>query len=792
MTTISTTDSTATTKRHRQGRSTKQLACTNCRRKKVKCHPGPNGPGTTCDLCHRLQEVCWTPPFDERRRVHTKQLIAQLRSDNAELQAENAQLRAELEDHRRLCRVDGNGGCDHNFQSGSFSSGMSDGSSEVSTSDEAPDEAAEQTTTQRTATAAFTTLASSSSSSVFRRSDNMIMRLCSGQRQLNSDRVGRLRFFGPTSSLHLVESVTSSLLICGSSRGGRDGSNGRRGGGSGGSSGVAIPTWQTDFPPQVQEHLLDLYWTYQHQVLPWYVTAFLRDMRNGDTKYCSSLLVMCILTRAAAISSEPALRALALADDAEAAEDDPPYLVRKCVVMLEHELDAPGITTAQALQLLSEMHCAISHDTKGWMYAGGAGRLAYELGLHRDPDDFDSSGFGTTSTSVAADMTQLDKEVRQVVFWSCFNLDRAWALYLGRPQSIRLEDVDAKRPGEGGAADTEPTGEVRMAAAWCSLLEIVGKICEILNGVHTPRWRLGKEKPNLHVQHLHLVQRLEQWRATLHPSLQYETSQTPAMIILRMQYAAAMILLHRPLAQFGTDLTALPSPAAADAAQSRQICIEDAGRIARCLQEYADGHGSVMTMSWVSLHIVATAATTLIASIAEHRPPGTMSDSDMAAVAPQLDSLRRCLTTLNELEKSHVVARRVRKVIQSTIRLLNMDAVIKTGPGNSSGGGKSSVGISGIGGIGGGMIGNWPMPFAVDSITGFGMGTMTGVGLPWTTSTSSSLAFLSNMGMGGIPATAGLGQHSDGNTAGSFPLGNFLPSSNAPVEFLNSFETCFT
>jgi hypothetical protein len=43
--------------------------------------------------------------------------------------------------------------------------------------------------------------------------DNMISRMCGGQHQLNADRAGRLRFFGPTSSLHLSESVVSSVLI---------------------------------------------------------------------------------------------------------------------------------------------------------------------------------------------------------------------------------------------------------------------------------------------------------------------------------------------------------------------------------------------------------------------------------------------------------------------------------------------------------------------------------------------------------------------------------------------------
>lgn len=80
--------------------------------------------------------------------------------------------------------------------------------------------------------------------------DNMIVRLCGGQRQLNSDRAGRLRFFGPTSSLHLSESVTSSVLIRepGLSRGRYQ--------------------WQDDLAPDLQDALLGLYWEFQHEVVP--------------------------------------------------------------------------------------------------------------------------------------------------------------------------------------------------------------------------------------------------------------------------------------------------------------------------------------------------------------------------------------------------------------------------------------------------------------------------------------------------------------------------------------------
>lgn len=134
-----------------------------------------------------------------------------------------------------------------------------------------------------------------------------------------------------------------------------------------------------------------------------------------------------------------------------------------------------------------------------------------------------------------------------------------------------------------------------------------------------------------------------------------------------MQYSAALILLHRPLAEFGKN----PSEECPPSEVSRRLCVEQACAIADYLQQYHDSYGSVMTMSWISLHIVATAATTLIANIAERR-----GDLD---VSRQLESVRKCLGTLNELETSHVVTRRVRKVIQQAIRLLNLDATINSG-----------------------------------------------------------------------------------------------------------------
>lgn len=133
-----------------------------------------------------------------------------------------------------------------------------------------------------------------------------------------------------------------------------------------------------------------------------------------------------------------------------------------------------------------------------------------------------------------------------------------------------------------------------------------------------------------------------------------------------MQYAAANILLHRPLAQFGNASQATLNNV------SRQICVQHSCLIAHYLRDYHDEHGSAMTLSWIALHIVATASTTLIANIAEH---SSHSNEEL-----QLSCLQTCIRALNELEKSHLPTKRARKVIQHAMRLLDLDDRVTMAP----------------------------------------------------------------------------------------------------------------
>jgi hypothetical protein len=133
--------------------------------------------------------------------------------------------------------------------------------------------------------------------------------------------------------------------------------------------------------PELQQELLDLYWTYQHPVLQIvHRRAFLEGMANGQSQYYSELLLCCIFACAARMSDQAEVRALSLSGD-DTSEDGLPFFVKTATTLLDVELRRPSITTVQSLLLLSVMDCAQSNDTKGWLYAGMLS-LTFKLFLH--------------------------------------------------------------------------------------------------------------------------------------------------------------------------------------------------------------------------------------------------------------------------------------------------------------------------------------------------------------------------------------------------------------------------
>jgi len=157
-----------------------------------------------------------------------------------------------------------------------------------------------------------------------------------------------------------------------------------------------------------------------------------------------------------------------------------------------------------------------------------------------------------------------------------------------------------------------------------------------------------------------LSSQLRDWLSDLDDSLRLATDSSPAVYNLHFEYSLAQILLNRPNAGFGIDARA----SAGISATSRHTCVHHAEKIAHHLAAYRNQYGSTSTMLGSALYTITIASTTLIADIVEQKSGGQ---------APNSACLWMCICCLKEMEKSEIVAKRVRKILQSVMRLCELD-----------------------------------------------------------------------------------------------------------------------
>ncbi|EEQ29259.1 conserved hypothetical protein [Microsporum canis CBS 113480] len=486
------------------------LACLNCRSKKIKCILEEGG----CKKCKKLGIPCPGPEVDERKRPSSKRHIRELYQRIHDLEVA-------LKQSEALRKAQS-----QNFHTIRGIAQFSPPESPVS---------------------------------LLRQNipNNIIARLCDGRYQLNYDSDGQLRYFGPTSSLHLTDTVATSIVR------------------TWGEYSLSRKIDVCEVDAETQEYLLNLYWKFQHtelQIL--HKEAFLRDMATGQTKFYSKALLYCIMACAARISHKPEIRAMVLTPSLSETDELPP-LFAAASKLVDEELKRPQITTIQCLLLLSVIYCAFSQDTKGWVLT------ALDLGLHRD------------CSSVADKISLTEMEARSITFWGCVIFDR------------NQNKCTMSRVNELG-------------------------------------------------------DRLKSWYSGLDPSLQYQNNSPPSVSVMHMQYCAAVILLYRPLANFGIE----NSERSDYSSQFRLICVKHAIDATRYMEDYRNNHGNATTLSGISLHVISTVSTTLIADITERRH---------ANVSQEFRCLIICVRTLLELEQTYLVALQVRKVLEVVIRICNLE-----------------------------------------------------------------------------------------------------------------------
>ena len=206
-----------------------------------------------------------------------------------------------------------------------------------------------------------------------------------------------MRYYGPTSNLSLISSTSPKSAPSKSS--------------------YPFPPPDPElydffFNPELVDHLLNLYWSWQHQ---YFVLLdkdiFLRDLASGG-EFASEFLLNAILAHAAAYSTRPGLRS----DENDPATAGYYYYnrARQVVLMYEDIMMRPTVTTCQALCLLGSREATCARNARGWVWSGMAFRMALDLGLHSDSTRLVELGY----------LSEEQYKVRSITFWGLFIYDR--------------------------------------------------------------------------------------------------------------------------------------------------------------------------------------------------------------------------------------------------------------------------------------------------------------------------------------------------------------------------------
>ncbi|EIN14455.1 hypothetical protein PUNSTDRAFT_49242 [Punctularia strigosozonata HHB-11173 SS5] len=343
--------------------------------------------------------------------------------------------------------------------------------------------------------------------------------------------------------------------------------------------------------PQVQEHLLGLYFTYVHPSLPIvHKDAFLEDFKAGlvgsapDSPYSGSgscnvsnssrhaspfddprprriptILLFSMLAVAARYSST---------SSAEAPLPPPPGSMwpagdtygEAAKTILDRTYASSRPCTVQALLLLGYREIGIGAMAQAWLYIGMAVRMAQDLGMHKTAERW--------QFKVGRRMFgEQEMQTRKRIWWACVIMDRYVSAYIGRPLAIFDHDFDQTFPSDAETEETEdwqpvnseplvpsdktfepyppvPARLISCFNASAKLSLITGKLMRDIYAIKPSQGRYSAA--------LRLEEDLDKWYLDLPQSIRYDVAAPPSnvppphVLTLHMQYWTTVLLLHRP------------------------------------------------------------------------------------------------------------------------------------------------------------------------------------------------------------------------------------------------------
>lgn len=475
-----------------------------------------------------------------------------------------------------------------------------------------------------------------SKETVSERSKDLITKLapCSVRFDMAS---GRVRFFGPTTNLNILSNATLN------------GNPERH------ESHWPIAMLIRDLYPETHDYLMDLFWTCHNSVFHLvHKDAFYEDLESGSTQWYSIFLHFSMLATGYRYSdkSRPDIQRLALNGQFSST------LHAKAKSMAKLELERPGgIPSMQALFLLGDLEAGCGRDDTGWMFAGMAFRLVWDIGLHVDASDLG--------------LTERDAQIRHMLLWYACVSDKHWALYLGRPTTLKVSDIapsclskDFGRLINSRPTPLEKTPETRVYEIFLRLMDLLEPLCETV--------RKPARSTDGYFRIAALDRELDDWYAKLPDDQKWTETNIangpPSFFLLHSQYHTALILLHRPYVNYG-DITGpcqsqhiantKPDQSNHFTLLSRTVCADNAKRIALIFKSYRSRF-DIAQVFVTGLQHAGAAATALMAEIVSY--PDV---SECGEVVGHLNYLKQ---TISLMSKTYQPAAMMSSVVEHFLK----------------------------------------------------------------------------------------------------------------------------
>ncbi|KAI8981384.1 fungal-specific transcription factor domain-containing protein [Trametes punicea] len=435
--------------------------------------------------------------------------------------------------------------------------------------------------------------------------------------------------------------------------------------------GVDLPS------PDLQNHLLQLYFTYVHPFFPvvhkqdflyhYNANTESAPVAVGKSKQLNrhpmqrpcKILLLSMFAIAARYSNRPEDHPVRSGSDVSRAGQRYAEDAHK---LLDRKYQTSHPSTCQALLLLAIREFGMGAMDKGWLYSGMALRMAIDLGMNRNADNWTTDG----TTPV---FTDAEKQIRKHIWWSCCICDKLSAVWLGRPITFRANDYSTPVPSADEADEDEmwqpyPHGSLghefvprpaRLMSCFreaCHLsviiTDIMDKIYPVQPSSDTPRRVLFEQ----------LEARLNKWLIGLPEHLRYSSNDRhadplPHVLMLHIEYQAAVLLLHRAFLpaynEKSSHPTVQPDPLAL---RAFDVCSGAAVHITSMTANYHERFGLDRAPPFLSIYLQAAGIMHVITL--------TRRPWDPQATL----GLTRCISACKQMEKLWPTTARLRQLLE--------------------------------------------------------------------------------------------------------------------------------